>query len=226
MDRRPGGRPWRRPAGAHPEVKRVAVLVSGRGSNLQSLIAAEARGELGAALALVISDRAGVLALDRAERAGIETAVLRIRDYSSREEWDAALAERLRRAEPDIVVTAGFRRVLGASTLTSFAGRILNIHPSLLPAFPGGMHAPADALAHGVKVTGCTVHLADEGVDGGPIVIQRAVEVRDDDDVESLAERILVEEHRALPEAVRLLAEGRIRVDGRRVRILAPAPSL
>lgn len=204
-------------------MKRVAVLVSGRGSNLQSLIDAEARGELGARLVLVLSDRNGVLALERAERAGIETAVMRIRDFASREEWDAALAERLRRAEVDIIVTAGFRRVLGAPTLTAFAGRILNIHPSLLPAFPGGMHAQADALAHGVKVTGCTVHLADEGVDAGPIVLQRAVEVHDDDDEETLSERILAEEHRALPEAVRLLADDRLRIEGRRVRVLPPA---
>lgn len=207
-------------------MKRVAVLVSGRGSNLQSLIDAEARGELGARVVLVVSDRATALALERAERAGIETAVLRLRDFATREEWDAALAERLRQAEIDIVVTAGFRRVLGAATLAAFAGRILNVHPSLLPAFPGGMNAQAEALAHGVKVTGCTVHLVDDSVDAGPIVVQRAVEVRDDDVVEALAERILVEEHRALPDAVRLLAEGRLQVDGRRVRILAPAPPL
>jgi phosphoribosylglycinamide formyltransferase-1 len=207
-------------------VKRVAVLVSGRGSNLQALIDAEARGELSATLVLVLSDRPGVLALERAERAGIPTAVLRVRDFPSREAWDAALGERLSQAEVDIVVSAGFRRVLGADTLAAFAGRILNIHPSLLPAFPGGLHAQADALAYGVKVSGCTVHLADGQVDGGPIVIQRAVEVRDDDDVDSLSERILAEEHRALPEAVRLLAEGRLRVEGRRVSVLAPAPSL
>jgi phosphoribosylglycinamide formyltransferase-1 len=207
-------------------VKRVAVLASGEGSNLQALIDAEARGELAARLGLVVSDRRSAFALERSERAGIPSAVVRLRDFASRELWDAALCERLLAADVDIVVTAGFKRVLGEPTLAAFAGRILNVHPSLLPAFPGGLHAQADALAYGVKVTGCTVHLVDHNLDAGPIVLQRVVEVRDDDDVESLSARIHAEEHRALPEAVRLLAEGRLIADGRRVRVLAPAPSL
>lgn len=207
-------------------MKRVAVLVSGRGSNLQALLDAEARGELGATIVLVAADRSSAPALERARSAGRPTAVLRLRDYPSREGWDSALAETLRRAEADIVVAAGFQRVLGPAVLASFAGRILNVHPSLLPSFQGGLRAQADALAYGVKVSGCTVHLVDHDLDAGPIVLQRAVEVRDDDDVESLSARILAEEHRALPMAVRLLAEERLRVDGRRVTVLAPAASL
>lgn len=207
-------------------MKRVAVLVSGRGSNLQALLDAEARGELGATIALVVADRNGAFGLQRARARSVPTDVVRVRDFATREAWDEALAARLRAAQVDIVVTAGFQRVLGAATLGAFAGRILNIHPSLLPAFPGGLHAQADALAYGVKVSGCTVHFADQNVDAGPIVFQRVVEVREDDDADSLAARILAEEHRALPEAVRLLAESRLCVEGRRVRVLAPSPSV
>ncbi len=205
---------------------RVAVLASGRGTNLQALIDAERRGELGARVALVVADREGARALARAAEAGVPTAVLRLRDFPTREDWDRALAERLRGAAIDLVVCAGFARVLGRRVLEAFAGRILNVHPALLPAFPGGLHAQADALAYGVKVSGCTVHFVDETVDAGPIVVQRAVEVREDDDVESLSARILAEEHVALVQAVRLWAEGRLRLEGRRVRVLAPAPSL
>jgi phosphoribosylglycinamide formyltransferase-1 len=207
-------------------LKRVAILVSGRGSNLQALLDAEARGELGATIALVLADRGSAVALERARAVGVPTDVVRLKDFATREAWDEALAARLCAADVDIVVTAGFQRVLGAATLAAFAGRILNVHPSLLPAFPGGLHAQADALAYGVKVSGCTVHLVDHNLDAGPIVLQRAVEVCDDDDVDSLAARILAEEHRALPEAVRLLAEGRLCVEGRRVRVLTPTPSV
>jgi phosphoribosylglycinamide formyltransferase-1 len=207
-------------------VKRIAVLASGRGSNLQALIDAEALGELGAHIALVVSDRPDVPALARAEQAGIPTEVLPMPAFGSRDEWDLALRDRLCAAEVDIVVCAGFKRVLVEPALAAFAGRILNVHPSLLPAFSGGLHAQADALAYGVKVTGCTVHLVDHNLDAGPIVSQRAVEVRDDDDVESLSARIHAEEHRALVDAVRLLAEERLKLDGRRVTVLAPARSL
>jgi phosphoribosylglycinamide formyltransferase-1 len=200
-------------------VKRVAVLVSGRGSNLQALLEAD----LGPAeVALVVADRRQCLALERAAAAGRASAVVRPRDYPSREAWDEALLDVLRAGAIDLVVCAGFARVLGPAVLAAFPERILNVHPSLLPAFPGGMHAAADALAYGAKVSGCTIHLADEQLDAGPIVFQQAVEVRDDDDAESLAARILVEEHRLLPAAVRLLAEGRLRVEGRRVRLAAP----
>lgn len=207
-------------------MKRLAVLASGRGSNLQALIEAESRGELGAQIGLVLSNRAGAAALERARAVGVPADVLRLRDFPSRGEWDRALAQRLADADIDLVVLAGFGLILGSATLSAYGGRILNVHPSLLPAFGGGLHAQADALAHGVKVSGCTVHLVDAGVDAGPIVIQRAVPVLDDDDVESLSARILAEEHRALPEAVRLLASERLVVEGRRVRILPSAPRL
>jgi phosphoribosylglycinamide formyltransferase-1 len=201
-------------------MRRLAVLASGRGSNLQALIEAERRGELGAAVMLVVSNRRSAPALERAALAGIERDVVRLRDFPDRAGWDRALAERLRRAGVEMVACAGFGLILGPAVLEAFAGRILNVHPSLLPAFGGGLHAQADALAYGVKISGCTVHLVDDQVDAGPVVLQRAVEVRDDDDVASLSARILDEEHRALPQAVRLLAEGRLRVQGRRVRIM------
>lgn len=204
-------------------MKRLAVLASGRGSNLQALIDAERRGELGSArIALVVSERRGAGALTRADEAGIPTGVFRIRDFGSRDDWDQALADRLDAADVQIVVCAGFNRVLGPTVLARFRGRILNVHPALLPAFAGGLHAQRDALQYGVKITGCTVHLVDEHVDAGPIVIQRGVEVRDDDDEATLSARIHAEEHRALPEAVRLLAEDRLEIDGRRVRVLNP----
>lgn len=199
---------------------RLAVLASGRGSNLQALIESERRGELGARIVLVVSNRRSAPALERAAAAAIESDVVRLRDFADRSDWDRALAERLRRADVEIVAGAGFGLILGPAVLEAFAGRILNVHPSLLPSFGGGLHAQADALAHGVKISGCTVHIVDDRLDAGPIVLQRAVEVRDDDDVASLSERILIEEHRALPEAIRLLAEGRLRLEGRRVRIM------
>jgi phosphoribosylglycinamide formyltransferase-1 len=201
-------------------MKRLAVLASGRGSNLQALIEAERRGELGARIVLVVSNRRSATALERAEAAGIERDVVRLRDFPDRAAWDRALADRLRRADVELVAGAGFGLILGQAVLAAFGGRILNVHPSLLPAFAGGLHGQADALAYGVKISGCTVHLVDDQVDAGPIVLQRAVEVRDDDDVETLSARILIEEHRALPEAIRLLAQGRLRVEGRRVRIM------
>lgn|SRR5262245_19061941 len=200
-------------------MKRLAVLASGRGSNLRALIEAERRGELGARIVLVVSNRRAAPALALAEAVGIECDVVRLRDFPARSDWDRALAERLRRDEVELVACAGFGLILGPAMLEAFAGRILNVHPSLLPSFGGGLHAQADALAHGVKVSGCTVHLVDDQLDAGPIVLQRAVVVDEDDDVDSLTARILAEEHRALPEAVRLLAEGRLRVEGRRVRI-------
>jgi len=204
-------------------MRRVAVCVSGRGSNLQALIDAEAAGTLlPARLALVLADRSRCLALDRARAAGLPTVVVRVRDFDTREEWDAAVLAALRAAEVELVVTAGFNRVLGPAVLAAFPGAILNTHPALLPSFPGGLHAVEDALAHGVRITGCTVHMVTDEVDDGPIVAQRAVEVREDDDADSLGTRIRVEEHRLLPEALRLLAAGRLRLEGRRVRALAP----
>ena len=197
-------------------MKRLAVLASGHGSNLQALIDAD----LPCHMALVVSNRRGAYALERARAAGIPTALVRLRDYPTRPDWDAALAETLRLAEIDLVACAGFGLILGEPVLAAYPNRVLNVHPSLLPAFGGGLHAVADALAYGVKVPGCTGHLADGNLDAGPIVVQRHVSVLEDDTVETLSERIHAEEHVALPEAVRLLAEGRLCVEGHRVRIL------
>jgi phosphoribosylglycinamide formyltransferase-1 len=197
---------------------RVAVLASGRGSNLQSMLAAAAGDDFPARVVLVMSDRERAPALERAARAGVPAAFLNPKDFADRPAFDAALIELLEDARAELVCLAGFMRILGAAFVRHFAGRVMNIHPSLLPAFPG-LTAPRQALAYGVKVSGVTVHFVDEGVDTGPIIVQSAVPVLDTDTEESLASRILVEEHRLYPEAIRLYALGRLRLDGRRVAV-------
>jgi phosphoribosylglycinamide formyltransferase-1 len=197
----------------------VGVLASGSGTNLQALIAAAARGELGPArLAAVGVNVAGCGALERAAQAGIPTFVLDHRAFASREGFDAALLETLRQHGVELVVLAGFMRLLTPSFLAAFPHRIVNIHPALLPMFPG-VHAQKQAFDHGVKVSGCTVHFVDAGTDTGPIIAQAAVPVLDTDDEEALRTRILAEEHRLLPGVVRAVAEGRVTVEGRRVRV-------
>lgn len=198
---------------------RFAVLVSGRGTNLQALLDAEATGQLAPAeIACVISNRPGVAALDRAREAGKPAEVVDSQDYAERLEFDRALHEQLRAHRVEALVLAGFMRILGRDLIAAFEGRILNVHPSLLPAFPG-LDAPGQAVRHGVKVAGCTVHLVDAGVDSGPIVAQRCLEVDRDDDAASLGRRIQLLEYQLLPEATRLLAAGALTTDGRRVRI-------
>lgn len=192
---------------------RIAVLVSGGGTNLQALLEAP---DLGAEIVLVLSNRPEALALERARRAGVPTEVLSHRDFATRADFDAALCARLRFHRVELVVLAGFMRVLTTSLLEAFPDRVVNVHPALLPAFPG-LDAQAQALAHGVKVSGCTVHFVDAGVDTGAIIAQAAVPVHDDDTVETLRARILLEEHRLLPAVVRDLAAGRVRREGRRV---------
>jgi phosphoribosylglycinamide formyltransferase-1 len=199
--------------------KRVAVLVSGHGSNLQALLDAAGPGS-GMAVVLVGADRPGAYGLERARRAGIDTAVLRPADHPDRGSFDLALRDLVAAARPDVVCLAGFMRILGPGFVRAFPDRILNTHPSLLPAFRGA-HAVRDALAYGVKVTGCTVHLVDEEVDHGPVLFQAAVPVEPGDDEDRLHERIKREEHRLLPLAVRLVAEGRVEVEGRHARVLA-----
>jgi phosphoribosylglycinamide formyltransferase-1 len=193
----------------------IGVLISGRGSNLQALIDAIAAGTLAARIAVVISNRADAQGLERARKAGIETLTMGHRDYDSRDAFDAALAQALRARGVQLVCLAGFMRLIGPKLLDAFPEAILNVHPSLLPAFPG-VDAQAQALAHGVKVSGVTVHLVTGELDAGPIVLQATVPVRDDDTPESLSARILVEEHRVYPEAVRLVLSRGWRVDGRR----------
>lgn len=191
------------------------MLVSGRGSNLQALIDAVHDGRLRATIAVVLSNVPDAPALAKAVSAGIETLVVSHRGWPSREAYDEHLVGELRARQVDVVCLAGFMRRLSPRFLERFSGPVLNVHPSLLPAFPG-VDAPGQALAHGVRVAGCTVHLVTPELDAGPIVSQAAVPVRPDDSVESLAARILVEEHRLLPEAVARVLAGAWRVDGRR----------
>jgi phosphoribosylglycinamide formyltransferase-1 len=199
---------------------RFAVLVSGQGTNLQALLDAAGRGELAPAeVALVLSNKPDVPALARAAAAGVATAVVDHRGYPDRRGFEDAMLAELGAAGIEAIVLAGFMRILTEHFVAAFPQRILNTHPALCPAFPG-VNAPQQALDYGVKVTGCTVHLVDTGVDTGPIVAQAAVPVLDDDDASSLHDRIRVHEHRLLPEATRLLAAGRLAVEGRRVRIL------
>jgi phosphoribosylglycinamide formyltransferase-1 len=194
------------------------VLVSGSGTNLQALIdACEAPG-FPAEIAAVGADRPGILALERAERAGIPTYVLRVGDFAEREQWDAAFTEATAAFEPDLVVSAGFMKLAGAAFLERFADRYINTHPALLPSFPG-MHGAADALEYGVKITGCTLFVVDAGVDTGPILAQRAVEVLDTDDVETLHERIKVAERDLLVDVVGRMARDGWTVTGRKASI-------
>jgi phosphoribosylglycinamide formyltransferase-1 len=201
----------------------LAVLISGRGSNLQAIIDAVADRRLEARIGVVVSNRAGAAGLARAEAAGIETMVLSHKAFASREDYDRALVAELETRHVDLVCLAGFMRLLSAAFIERYPNAILNVHPSLLPAFPG-MDAQRQALEHGVKVTGATVHLVTPELDAGPIVVQASVPVLDDDTEETLSARILVEEHRIYPEAIGLLLAGGWRVEGRRfVRAAAVA---
>jgi phosphoribosylglycinamide formyltransferase 1 len=197
---------------------RVGVLVSGRGSNLQALLEACRAPGFPARVAVVISDREHAPALDRARAAGVEALWINPKDFADREQFDAALVRELEARKVGLVCQAGFMRILSPVYVRAFAGRALNIHPSLLPAFPG-LHPQRQALDHGVTVTGATVHFVEDGVDSGPIVLQAAVPVEPHDTETTLAARILTEEHRLYPAAVRLFAEGRLEIVGRRVRI-------
>jgi phosphoribosylglycinamide formyltransferase 1 len=199
-----------------PKSRNIGVLISGRGSNLQALMDAIAERRLDARIALVISNREDAAGLARAAAAGIETLVIDHRAFGSRDQFDAEVANALRQRDVVLVCLAGFMRLVGAPLLEGFPQAVLNIHPSLLPAFPG-VNAQRQALEHGVKITGATVHLVSHELDGGPIVLQAAVPVRDDDTVETLSARILVEEHRIYPEAVRIILDGSWQIDGRRV---------
>ena len=201
--------------------RRLGVLISGRGSNLQSIIDATRRGELDATIAVVVSNRQDAAGLLRAREAGLQTVCLQQRDFDSRDAYDAAVADVLKAHAVELVCLAGFMRMVGTPLLEAFPDRILNIHPSLLPAFPG-LDAQGQALAHGVTVAGATVHFVNAELDAGVIVLQAAVPVLADDTVEALSARILVEEHKLYPRAIaRVLADG-WRVDGRR---FVPAPS-
>ena len=192
--------------------------MSGSGTNLQALIDATVDPAYGASVVAVGADRTGIEALERAERVGIPTFALSVRDFETREEWDAALAGAVAAYDPDIVVLAGFMKLVGSTFLGLYGGKVVNTHPALSPSFPG-MHGPADALAYGVKITGATLFVVDPGVDTGPIVAQRAVEVAADDTVQSLHERIKVAEREMLVDSVGRMAREGFVVEGRHVRI-------
>ena len=195
--------------------RRLAVLISGRGSNLQSIIDAIARGELDARIAIVVSNRADAGGLQRARDAGIETLVLGPRDYAGRDAYDRTIADALRSHDVGLVCLAGFMRLVGAPLLDAFPNRVLNIHPSLLPSFPG-LDAQRQAIEHGVRVSGATVHFVTAELDGGPIILQSPVPVLDDDTPDTLAARILIQEHRMYPKAIRMVLDGKWALDGRR----------
>lgn len=195
---------------------RLVVLISGSGSLLQALIDACAKGLIPVDLVAVVSDRAEATGLARARKAGIAVHVADLNEHDDRGQWDLALRDRIARFEPDWIISAGFMRILGSAVLSAFPMRVINTHPALLPSFPGA-HAVRDALAHGVRVSGTTIHLVDDGVDTGPIVAQRAVSVEPDDDEATLHERIKVVERALLVEVVGKLAHSTMLISGRRV---------
>lgn len=195
---------------------RLGVLASGRGSNLQAIINASEAGRIDAVVALVISDVARAYALERGRRHGIEAVFVDPSQHGTSEEFDAAVLDLLRKHEVELLCLAGYMRLLSPSFIEAYKNRIMNIHPALLPAFPG-LHAQRQALRHGVKLSGCTVHFVDEGVDTGPIIIQATVPVLDGDTEEALSARILAYEHQIYPRAIQLFAEERLEIRGRRV---------
>jgi len=197
----------------------IAVLISGSGSNLQAIIDASERGEIPCRVGIVISNKADAYGLVRAKKHGIPTEVLDHKGFSTREEFDAKLVEIIRGTGAELVCLAGFMRILTPVFVHAFPNRILNIHPALLPSFPG-THGPRQALSYGSRFSGCTVHFLDEGVDTGPIIVQAIVPLYDDDTEETLAARILVQEHRIYPMAIRLFFSGKLQVEGRRVKVL------
>jgi phosphoribosylglycinamide formyltransferase-1 len=205
---------------------RIGILLSGhgRGTNMQALIDASREGRLPADIALVVSTSPGAPALERAEESGVPAHLLSAKRYPMQEALDAALIQAFEEARVDLICLAGYMRLLGPAFLAHFPGRVMNVHPGLLPAFGGqgfyGRRVHEAVLESGAKITGVTVHFVDEEYDHGPIILQRAVPVEEDDTPETLAARVLTEEHRAYPEAARLFAEGRLRIEGRRVRVL------
>lgn len=208
----------------HTRTLRLGVLASGRGSNFQSIIDAIDNKTLRAEIALLITDNPAALAIERAKKRSIEYLVIKPKEFGSRDEYYLRVSGELQNRGVDLIVLAGFMRIIGKPLIDAFPNRIMNIHPALLPAFPG-MHGQKQALEYGVKISGCTVHFVDEGMDTGPVIIQAAVPVYHDDTEEILSERILRFEHKIYPEAIRLFSEGRIAVEGRTVKIKENVPS-
>jgi phosphoribosylglycinamide formyltransferase 1 len=198
--------------------RRIAVLASGRGSNFQAVIDAIASGTIPATCSSLITDNPQAFAIERAHKADIPVVIVDYSSFPSKDAYERALLDAMHQQDADLFVLAGYMRILGKEIIRAFPGRIVNIHPALLPSFTG-LHAQRQAVLYGVKLAGCTVHFVDETLDCGPIILQKCVPVLADDDEESLAERILAEEHKCYPEAVRLFCEDRLRIDGRIVRI-------
>ncbi|RBQ25146.1 MAG: Phosphoribosylglycinamide formyltransferase [Methanocorpusculum sp. MCE] len=203
-------------------MKRIAVLASGRGSNFQAILDALAAGEINGEIVALLTDNRDPYAIKRADAAGIPAIVLNYKDYPSKEAYERDLLTAMQDVCADLFVCAGYMRIIGSEIAREFSGKMINIHPALLPAF-SGLHGQRQALEYGVKIAGCTVHFVDEGLDSGPIILQKAVEVLDDDDEDSLSERILEQEHLAFPEAVALFCADRLTVAGRHVKILPEA---
>jgi phosphoribosylglycinamide formyltransferase-1 len=197
---------------------KIGVLASGRGSNFQSIIDAKDSGRLGIEIAVLITDNASAFAIERAKKHGISYLIMNPKEYGSRDDFFQEVAEALKKRGVGLVVLAGFMRIVGKPLIDAFPNMIMNIHPALLPSFPG-LDGQLQALEYSVKISGCTVHFIDEGMDTGPIIIQAAVPVLQDDTEETLSERILTLEHQIYPEAIRLFSEGRITVEGRRVTL-------
>lgn len=200
------------------DVLKLGVLISGNGSNLQSIIDHIEKGSLKAIIKIVISNNPEAYGITRAKKHGIPIVVLKNGDFKNKEAFDLELIRILKNNCVDLVILAGFMRIITPTLLKAFPHKIMNIHPALLPSFPG-IHGQKQALDYGVKLSGCTVHFVDEGVDTGPIIIQSAVQVFDDDTEETLAARILKEEHKIYPQAIQLFSEGKIEIKGRKVRI-------
>lgn len=203
---------------------RIGVLASGGGTNLQAIIDRCQDGSLTAEIAVVITNNPGAGALDRASKAGIKTLCINHRGFSQREDFDNAVVNALRENQVDLVVLAGFMRIITQTFIDAFPERIINIHPALLPAFPG-LHVQQQAIDYGARFSGCTVHFVDGGVDTGPIIMQAVVPILAEDTADTLASRILEQEHKAYPRTIQLIAEGRVHVDGRKVSIDQSSPS-
>lgn len=200
-------------------MKHIAVVASGRGSNFQAVIDAIRNGKVPAECVALITDNPKAYALERAKKAGIPVRIIDYATFPSREVYERALLAAMQDVNADLFVLAGYMRILGALIVKAFPGKIINIHPALLPGFTG-LHAQRQAFKYGVKVSGCTVHFVDESLDGGPIILQQCVPVLETDDEDALAERILMHEHECLPEAIRLFCEERLVIEGRKVRVL------
>lgn len=198
---------------------KIAVLVSGRGSNLQAIIDSIENGYLKAEISVVISDIAGAYALERAKKHGLNAIHIDPKRFETKESYEEEVLGVLRNKNVELVLLAGYMKIIGKTLLSSYKNRILNIHPALLPAFPG-LHAQQQAFDYGVKVAGCTVHFVDEELDGGAIILQKCVEVKDCDTAETLAGRILEQEHKIYPEAVKLFVENKLHLEGRKVKII------